>query len=132
VGGRDEGAIAARAREDDVARLVADEQRADHARRRRREIDDADAVREVVHDPRLGVAARRDRDGLHADRHGALMRDPAGADGEDLEPVVGDVADDELRAVGSQRERAHGAALELEEGRSLRARRAREREQQQA
>ena len=69
VRGRDECAVAARAGEHDVARLVADEQRArDVARARRSSVDDADAVGEVVDDPDLAFVARRDRDRLEADR----------------------------------------------------------------
>src|SRR6185295_2637293 len=90
--GGDEGAVARRAGEDDVARLVADEQGADHARRRGADIDDADAVREVVHHPDLAIAARRDGYRLEADRHRGEVRQPATAtDGEDLEATVGGV-----------------------------------------
>jgi antitoxin (DNA-binding transcriptional repressor) of toxin-antitoxin stability system len=70
VRGGDERAIAAGAREHDVARLVAHEQRARDARGGRGQIDDAHAVGEVVHHPGFAVAARRDRNRLHPDRHG--------------------------------------------------------------
>ena len=76
--------------EDDVARLVADQQRAHDARRRGGDVDDADAVGEVVDDPHLAVGARRDRDRLHAHRHGKpRARAAACADVEDLELSVG-------------------------------------------
>ena len=74
--------------EDDVARLVADQQRAHDARRRRADVDDADAVGEMVDHPHLGVGARRDRHRLEPDRHRADVRQPAAVDGEDLEPIV--------------------------------------------
>ena len=77
--------------EDDVARLVADQQRAHDARRCRRDVDDADAVGEVIDHPHLVVGARRHRDRLEADRHRVEVRQPAGGDGEDLQPVVGGV-----------------------------------------
>src|SRR5262249_39654152 len=97
VGGRDERPRSARSGEHDVARLVADEQgpedaggrgsrigaraagktvaRSTTARpgartaaaRAVRAVDDADAVREMVHDPDLAVRARRDRHRLEAD-----------------------------------------------------------------
>jgi hypothetical protein len=70
------------------ARLVAHEQGTRHDRRGTREIDDADAVREVVHHPDFVVAARRDCDGLHADRHGRRKGQSARPDVEDLERVV--------------------------------------------
>ena len=79
VRGGDEGAVAAGAGEDDVARLVADEQRAHDARRVAGDVDDADAVGEVVDDPHLAGAARRDRDRLEADRHRVAVRQAAGA-----------------------------------------------------
>jgi hypothetical protein len=100
MGGADEGPPIARAREDDVVRLVADEQGADDARRIARDVDDADAVREVVHDPDLAVVPRRDGDGLEADGDAAGRRQSAGrVDAEDLEPGIGRVDDEELLAV---------------------------------
>ena len=57
VGGGDEGALARVPGEDDVARLVADQQRARHARAAgHAHVDDAHAVGEVVDDPDLGRA----------------------------------------------------------------------------
>ena len=70
----DEGAAASGAGEDDVARLVADQERAHDARRVGRDVDDADAVGQVVHHPDLAVGARRDRHGLEPDRHRAGVR----------------------------------------------------------
>ncbi|WP_434425552.1 hypothetical protein [Nannocystis pusilla] len=89
VGRGDEGSGLARTGEDDVARLVADEQRPRHAiGRRGADIDDADTVRHVIDDPHLGVAAGRHGDRLDADRD----RDPVGqarqGDVVDLEPAV--------------------------------------------
>jgi len=54
--------------EDDVARLVADQERAHDARRRRADVDDAHAVGQMIDDPHLGVRARRDGDGFEPDR----------------------------------------------------------------
>ncbi len=125
MGGRDERAVAARAREDDVARLVADQQRARHARRRRREVDDAHAVGEVVHHPDLVVGAGRHGDGLHADRDRGRVDEAAARHVEDLERVVGRVDREELAAVGRERERPDVPALERHE-RGLGERAARE------
>jgi hypothetical protein len=71
VRGGDEGARSARTREHDVARLVADQERTRDPRRVRRHVDDAHAVGEQVHDPHLGIGARRDGDRLEPDRHRA-------------------------------------------------------------
>jgi hypothetical protein len=110
--GGDEGAVSAGAREHDVARLVADEQRAHDARGCRGNVDDAHAVGQMVHDPHLGVRARRDRHGLEPDRHAADVRQPARGDVEDLEAIVGRVDGIETIAVGRERERSHLPALE--------------------
>ena len=81
MGRRDEGAVPARAGEDDVARLVADEQRALDARRVRRvHVDDAHAVGEVVDDPDFGVAAGGDGDRLETHGDGGDLGHAARAD----------------------------------------------------
>jgi hypothetical protein len=113
---RDERPIPARAREDDVPGLVADEQRADDARRIRRDVDDAHAVGEVVHHPDLPVRARRDRHGLEADRDRPGMgRVAGGGEREDLDPIVGRVDREETAPVRRQREGTDLTALELDE-----------------
>ena len=114
--GGDEGSTAAGAGEDDVARLVADQQRAHDPWRRRREIDDADAVGEMVHHPSLAVAARGDRDRLESDRHGGHRHRQSAVQREDLQPVVGRVDGEQGLAVGRERERADLPALEVHEG----------------
>ncbi len=65
MGRGDEGAVPPRAAEDDVARLVADEQGAHHvaAVPALIQLDHADAVGEMVDDPDLVVIARRDGHG---------------------------------------------------------------------
>jgi hypothetical protein len=104
---RDERAVVARAREDDVAWLVAGRERPRHVRQRDRhriDLDDADAVREVVDDPGLDapgeVGSRGDGDRLEPDRHLGGERQRAHTDGVDREPVVGRVDGEQLRAVG--------------------------------
>jgi hypothetical protein len=74
---RDERAVPSLAREHDVARLVADEQRPHDARRGRPDVDDAHAVGEVVHHPHLGVRSSGDRHQLEPDRHGRRVRQVA-------------------------------------------------------
>jgi hypothetical protein len=125
VRGGDERAAAALAAEDDVARLVAHEQRPHDAQAR--DVDDRDAVGEVVHDPDLAARALGDRDRIDADLDGARVQQALGRDVEDLEPAVGDVADEEPRAVLRERERADRSALEQRVV-ALRVCRARERD----
>jgi hypothetical protein len=73
--------------EDDVGRLVADEERARH--RAEIQVDDADRVREAVDHPRLAVGPRDDGDRLEADRDRLLGHEPAvPRDREDLEEGV--------------------------------------------
>jgi hypothetical protein len=121
VGRGDEGAIASGAREHDVAGLVAHEQRAHHLGRAGGEVDDADAVREVVRHPYLGVAARRHGDRLHPHRDRIRVGEAPARDVEDLEPVVRRIDRQEPRSVRQQRERPHVPALEEQEGRRHRA-----------
>ena len=82
--------VLSRPGEDDVARLVADEQRAHDvaAVPALGHLDDADAVGEVVDDPDLVVVARRDGDRLEADRDRGAMLQAVAHDAKDLEPVV--------------------------------------------
>ncbi len=90
VCGGDEREVAGGTGEHQVAWLVADEERAGDTGLRSAEVDDADAVREVVHHPDLGVGPRGDRDWLEADRDGGGVGEVPGRgiDGEQLEPVV--------------------------------------------
>ena len=69
MGSRDEGAILARAGKDDVARLISHQQGAHDvaAVPALGHLDHADAVGEVVDDPDLVVAARRDGHGFEAE-----------------------------------------------------------------
>ncbi|HXR44841.1 MAG TPA: hypothetical protein VN759_08545, partial [Pseudolysinimonas sp.] len=117
--GGDERAAPRGPGEDDVARLVADEERAlDGASRGGViELDDADAVREVVDDPDLAVRAGGDGDRLEADRDRGGADELALLDAKDLEPVVGRVDGEQELLVGRDRERSHLSALE---GRELR------------
>ena len=113
-------------REDDVARLVADEQRLRDARCGRGgpiELDNAHAVGEVIDDPHLGIRPRCDRDRLHPDRDRNEVGRGRGTGRhvEDLEPVVRGVDGEEPRltrmsGIGDrERERPDLAALELDE-----------------
>ena len=118
----DEGAGMAAAREDDVARLVADPQRARDAGARhvrRVDLDDADAVGEVIHHPDLGlpgeVRARGDRHRLEADRDLRRERKPACADRVDRQAIVRRVQREEAVAARREREGADMPALEVGE-----------------
>jgi hypothetical protein len=115
VRGGDEGARAARAGEHDVARLVADQQGADDARRVARDVDDAHAVGEMVDDPDLASIAHGNRHWLEANRH---RTDPLGrvtVDAKDLERTVGRVRGEEPFPVARKRKRPHRPALERSE-----------------
>ena len=118
VRGGDEGTIAARPGEDDVARLVAHQQRAHHARRVGGDVDDADAVRQEVHDPDLVRGSCRHRHRLQAHGNRLAMRETIGRDVEDLQAIVGRVHREEPRPVGRQRKRANLPALEGDEVRA--------------
>ena len=114
--------IPAAAGEHDVARLVADEQRPRHPRQcrgRRIDLDDADAVREVIHHPDFGpcraVRSCRDGDGLEADLHLRRERQPGGGDRVNLETVVRRIDGEQLARVRRERERADMTALEVDE-----------------
>src|SRR5262249_3836348 len=98
--GGDEGAIAAGAGEDDVARLVPDQQRAGGAGRRAADVDDTDRVGEAVDDPDLRVGTGGDGEGLEPGGDGVGVGEPGAGDGEDLEAVVGRVGGEEPGAVG--------------------------------
>ena len=116
VSGCDEGAVAAGSGKDDVARFVTDEQRANDPRRARADVDDRDAVGQMVHHPHFGVAARRNRHRLHADRDRAHMNEARNADVEDFELVVRRVDRVEARTVGAERQRPNLAGFEIDEG----------------
>jgi hypothetical protein len=89
-----------RPREDDVARLVADQQRAHDTRWGCADVDDADAVREVVDDPDLRVRPRRHCDRLQTHLYGAQRRDVAIAHRKELETTVWRVQRQERLAIG--------------------------------
>ena len=112
VGCRDKGPVATGSREHDVVRLVADEQGA-HDARSAAHVDDAHAVREVVHDPDLIVVTRGDGDGFEADPDAPGRREIAvGVDVEEINVTVGRVHDEELLPVRRQRHRPDRPALE--------------------
>ncbi len=111
--GRDERAIVRRPRENDVARLVTDEERPDDARPVPvADVDDAHRVGQVVDDPDFVVRVRGDGHGLEADFHGAERLEAAPGDAEDFEAIVGRVGGVKELAVGRQRERSNLEALE--------------------
>src|SRR5207247_1794085 len=118
----DEGTGMAAAREDDVARLVAHGQRARDAGARhvrRVDLDDADAVGEVIHHPDLGlpgeVRARGDRHRLEADRDLRRERKPARADRVDRQAIVRRVQREEAVAARRECEGPGMPALEVGE-----------------
>ena len=115
MGGRDEGPVPARPGEDDVAGLVAHEERAGYARRDRTHVHDAHAVGEVVYDPDFGVAAGGHGDRLKTHGYGGDLGHASGADVQDLECVVGSVDREKPRAVRGECERPHLARLEQHE-----------------
>ena len=117
VCGRDEGPVAAGAGEHDVPRFVAHEQGCDNLRGALRQVDDADAVGQMIHDPDLVVVARCNCDGLHADRDRVRVGQASARHRKHLEPVVRGVDCEQLGSVGRQDDRSHRTALELDERR---------------
>ena len=121
--GRDERERPLRAAEDDVARLVAHQEGASHpalvwlALLAFVELDDADAVGQVVHHPGLersvAALAYGDGDGTEAHRHLGHEGEAVARRVEDGEPVVGCVDGEEEGAARRQRERAYVAGLEV-------------------
>ena len=110
----DEGSDGA-AREDDVARLVSDQQGLDHPRRRAADVHDAQAVGEVVDDPDVAVGGHGHGARPHPHGHGPGADQPVVGDREDLESIVRDVQGVELAAVGGQRQGPNRPGLELHE-----------------
>jgi hypothetical protein len=118
VGAGDERPALAGAGEDDVARLVADQQRAHDARALAEagaEPDDRHRVREVVGDPDLGAGADRDRRRIEADRHRAGVDEAVAVDAVDLQAVVRRVEREQRASVGRHRQRPHLQRLEQRE-----------------
>jgi hypothetical protein len=124
MGRGDERPSPLRSGEDDVARLVADQERAPDVPGRSVvvELDDAHAVREVVDHPDLAVRPGRDGDRLKAHRDGRRRDEPLSQDAEDLEAVVGRVDGEQVPLVRRHRERSHLSALEERVGLGRRAR----------
>jgi hypothetical protein len=121
--GRDERAVSAWPGEDDVARLVTDQQRANDARGLSRDVDHAHAVREQIDDPDLVVVARGDCDGIQTDRHGARGRQTAvRPDVEDLESAIRHVRREQPGAIGRERERSRRNRFEVDVRTALRER----------
>lgn len=110
----DKGAAATWTREDYVGGLVADEKRADDARRADRR-DDRHVVRELVHDPDLAGHALGDGHRLETHRHAREMQQSGPADLENLEPVIRCVQSVKARAVSRQRQAAHLPGLKRRE-----------------
>jgi hypothetical protein len=82
---------------------------------RRREVDDADVVRELVHHPRFAIVSHRDRDRLEPHRDLGDEHRRAAGDVEHRELVVRRVDGEQSRAVGRHRQRVHLSALEMDE-----------------
>src|SRR5262245_26886859 len=113
----DERAAALVPGEHDVARLVADQQRALDVpgRRVRIELDDAHAVREVVDHPDFMIGSRGDGDRLETHRDGPDVDELMLLDAEDLEPVIGSVDGEQVLVIRGQREWSYLSALEQRE-----------------
>jgi hypothetical protein len=116
VRGGDERTVAARSGKDDVPRLVAHQQGTGDARRVTGDVDDADAVGEVVDDPHLGIGPSRDGDRFEADLDGTPVHDAASRDVEQLQPLVRRVDGEESAAVRRECQRPDLPTLERGEG----------------
>ena len=102
-----------RAREDDIARLVAGVQCGAHAARG--QVDDADRVRKVVDDPGFGVGAGPHADGIHPHGHAADADRGGAGHIEELEHAVGQVHREQHGAVGRQVDRVDVGRLPVPE-----------------
>ena len=115
MGGGDEGAVAAGAGEDDVARLVADEQRAHDARRRQPPTSTMLTLSErwLTTQTSLFVRAATATGSRPTGTEPVWVRPPAAT--VKIEAVVGRVDREQPRAVGRHRQRPHLAGLERDE-----------------
>ena len=102
-GERDESLGALRSREDDIRRLVADEDRSRDAHGG--EVDHAHRIGDLVDDPCLGVRTHAHADGIDADGHGAAAHGKPSDQVEHLELPIGGVDREESRPVGRHVER---------------------------
>ena len=101
----------ARPREHDVARLVTHQQGPNDVRPvRPPNVDDADAVGEVINHPELSRTSLSQGDRLHAHRHGPLRLQVPAGDAKDLDAVVRRVRGVEVPSVGREHQRPNLAA----------------------
>ena len=109
--GGDEGAIAIGTGENDVARLVTDGKRPQHARRSV-ETNDADRIGQVIDDPHLARIALGDRHRLesHGDRAGERHR--IAQHRVDFEAVGGRIGDEQTLPIGGQCDGPDGTGFE--------------------
>ena len=116
MGGGDESAVVIGTGKNDVARLIAHQERANHARGLESgDVDDTDAVGEVIDHPYFGGRTESYSDGFESDRDGCDEREGLGGlagDGKNFETVGGRVGGEEQRAVGGKGERANFSAFE--------------------
>ena len=104
----DEGAVRG---EDDVAWLIADQQGARHHWNGTGQINDADAVREVIHHPHFSVGSRGNGDGFHADGNGRQPGEPCSRYREDFQGVVRRVDRKKPCSIGRQCNGTHMTAF---------------------
>src|SRR5690606_14124083 len=78
---------------------------------------DADAVRQMVDDPDLGVTASRNRDRLEPDLNRGVVLEPIDRYIVDLEAIVGCIDRKQSITAGRQRQRTNLSALERREWR---------------
>ncbi len=107
----DEGALTVRSGEDDVIRLISNPQGAHDSEGRAADIDDADAIRHVIHHPDLAGVGGGHGDRLHAYWYGAVVGQPVWANRKYLKTVVGGVDGVQPRAVGRQGQWPHVAGF---------------------
>jgi hypothetical protein len=116
---RDEGTAAARAGEDDVARLVTQPERSPNSGRGSREIHDADGVRQLVDDPYFGARSSGHGYWLQAHRNREGVPQGSVFHVEHFEPGVRRVDREQARSIGREREGAHRIGLEVDEIRKV-------------
>jgi hypothetical protein len=121
VRGSDESTVLSRSAEDDVARLISHQQSAHDAPAVSAlgQLHHTDAVGEVVDDPDLVIAARRDGHRLEADRNRGVRLQAMVFDAKDFETIVRCIGREKEFSARGQGQRADLAALEEREAPGL-------------
>ncbi len=119
--GGDESAVMRGSGENDIAGLIPNKQRLDHARGLKiADVDDTHAVGEVIDYPDFGGGSKGDGDRFESNGNGSGQRECSGGlarNGEDFQTAGGRVDGKEQRSIGGERQGTDLASLEEGVGR---------------